>query len=148
MTRQSLIPLLKNILSNHREWFVTKGNSGVFADLSEENLEGGNFEDTVLVEASFQGSNLHKSNFRNSDLRGANFHDARLTQVQFQNSNLEETDLMWADLKGAMFDHARLAGAYLHGADLRETNITKDQIRFVYIDEDTLFPDFILDKEK
>ena len=147
MTRQSLIPLLGTILSDHREWFETKGNSGVFADLSEENLEEGNFENTVLVEAKFQGSNLHKSNFRNSDLRGANFHDARLTQAQFQNSNLEETDLMWADLKGANFDNVRLAGAYLQGADLRETNIKKDQIQFSYTDEDTLLPNNILNKK-
>ena len=55
---QSLIPLLTTILSGHREWFKTKGNSGVFADLSKENLEEGNFENSVLVEANFQGSNL------------------------------------------------------------------------------------------
>ena len=69
-----------------------------------------------------------------------------MTKVQFQNCNLEETDLMWADLKGSFLDNASLEGAYLHGADLRETNITKDQIRFAYTDEDTLFPNFILNK--
>jgi len=53
---QSLIPLLTTILSSHREWFKTKGNSGVFADLSKENLEEGNFENSVLVEANFQGA--------------------------------------------------------------------------------------------
>ena len=53
---------------------------------------------------------------------------------------------MWADLKGSFLDNASLEGAYLHGADLRETNITKDQIRFAYTDEDTLFPNFILNK--
>ena len=80
---QSLIPLLTTILSGHREWFKTKGNSGTFADLSEENLEKGNFANSVLVEANFRGSNLDKSNFKNSDLRGANFHDALLTKAQF-----------------------------------------------------------------
>jgi len=145
---QNLIPLLGTILPDHREWFETKGNSGVFADLSGENLEGGVFKDAVLVEANFQGSNLHKSDFRNSDLRGANFYDARLTKAQFQNSNLEETDLMWADFTGARFDHARLTGAYLHGADLRKTNITKDQIKVAYISEDTLLPDSISYKDK
>ena len=43
MKKQTLIPLLRNILSNHQEWFETKGNSGIFADLSEEDLEKGNF---------------------------------------------------------------------------------------------------------
>jgi len=141
MKKQTLIPLLRNILSNHQEWFETKGNSGIFADLSEEDLEKGNFENTVLVEANFQGSNLHKSNFCNSDLRGVNFHDAKLTQAQFQNSSLEEADLMWADLKGANFKNVCLAGAYLQGADLRETNVTRDQIQFSYTDEDTLLPE-------
>ena len=55
---------------------------------------------------------------------------------------------MWADLKGAIFDNASLEGAYLHGADLRETNITKDQIKFAYSDEDTLFPIFTSEQEK
>ena len=51
---QSLIPLLGSILSAHRQWFETKGNSGVFADLSEENLEEGIFEGAVLIKAIFQ----------------------------------------------------------------------------------------------
>ena len=125
---QSLIPLLTTILSSHREWFKTKGNSGVFADLSKENLEEGNF--------------------KNSDLRGANFHDACLTKTQFQNCNLEESDLMWVDLRGAILENANLKNAYLHEADLRETNITKDQIKFAYTDEDTLLPNCISNKEK
>ena len=60
---QSLIPLLTTILLNHREWFKSRGKSGVFADLSEETLEEENFLNAVLVEANFQGSNLNKSNF-------------------------------------------------------------------------------------
>ena len=55
---------------------------------------------------------------------------------------------MWANLKGAILDNASLKNAYLHGADLRETNITKDQIKFAYTDEDTLFSIFTSDKEK
>ena len=55
---------------------------------------------------------------------------------------------MWANLKGAILDNASLKNAYLHGADLRETNITKDQIKFAYIDEDTLLPNCISNKEK
>ena len=57
---QSLIPLLTTILSNHREWFKSKGKSGIFADLSEETIEEENFLNTVLVEVNFQGNNLNK----------------------------------------------------------------------------------------
>ena len=91
---QNLIPLLTIILSNHKEWFKTKGSSGIFADLSKENLEKGNFSNSILVEANFEGSNINKSNFQNSDLI--------------------------------------------------DTNITKDQIKFVFNDEGTLFPSFNL----
>ena len=119
---QRLIPLLANTISNHQEWFQTKGSSGVFADLSEENLEEGNFSNAILVEASFQGSNLNKSNFQNSDLRGANFHNAILTNVKFENCNLEEADLMWADLKGSIFDHASISGDLAWGGDKEEAS--------------------------
>lgn len=143
---QSLIPLLGKILAEHREWFETKGTSGTYADLSEENLEGGRFHGAVLVEANFQGAHLHKADFRQADLRGANFHDARLTQAQLQQSNLEETDLMWADLKGSRLERSRLGGAYLHGADLRETDVTPEQINLAFTDEHTLLPDGIQKK--
>ena len=139
---QRLIPLLPTILSDHQEWFKTEGNSGIFADLSQENLEGANFKNAVLVEANFQGSNLNNSSFKNSDLRGVNFFDARLTKVCFQNCNLEEADLMWADLREALFDYACLEGTYLQGADLRGTNITQEQVKLSRIDEDTLLPDY------
>ena len=98
---KSLIPLLKNILSSYREGFKTKGNWGVFAYISKENLE--------------------KRNFKNSDLCGAN-------------------------LKGATLVNVSLNNVYLHEVELRKTNITKDQIKFAFTDEGTLFHNCILNK--
>ena len=89
---QSLIPLLGTILQRHKEWFESQGRAGVFADLSEENLEGADFEGAALIEANFQGARLHKANFQRADLRGANLHDADLTQAQFQDCNLRHSD--------------------------------------------------------
>ena len=58
MKKSSLISLLPQILLNHKEWFESKGNRGIFADLSEEYLREGNFQNAVLVEANFQGADL------------------------------------------------------------------------------------------
>ena len=139
---QSLIHILGEILLLHREWFESKGNAGIYADLSEKNLQGMSFYGAVLVEASFQGAKLSRADFSKADLRGANLQDAQLTQVQFLNTDLAEADIMYADLKGARLAQAKLAGAYLQGADLRETDVTLNQINLAYTDKDTLLPSF------
>ena len=62
---QSLIPLLKTILSDHREWFLTKGNSGIFANLSEETLEDGNFNQNNFSKMISKRSKVQVLNINN-----------------------------------------------------------------------------------
>ena len=77
MKKSSLVPILPQISLAHKEWFESKGNSGIFADLSGEDLRGSNFKNAVLVEANFQGADLRGVDFENADLRGANLQDAQ-----------------------------------------------------------------------
>ncbi len=116
MKKSSLISLLPQILLSHKEWFESKGNRGIFADLSEEDLREGNFQNAVLVEANFQGADLRGAYFENADLRGANLQDVQLNGAHLKNANFEETDLMWANLENADLHNTRLDGAYLQGA--------------------------------
>ncbi len=95
MKKTSLISLLPQILLSHKEWFESKGESGIFADLSEENLREANFSGCVLVEANLQAADLSGAIFTDADLRGANLLEAQLKNTQLQNANFEETDLMW-----------------------------------------------------
>ena len=140
MKKSSLISLLPQILLNHKEWFESKGNRGIFADLSEEDLRKGNFKNAVLVEANFQGADLREADFENADLRGANLQDVQLNGAHLKNANFEETDLMWANLQNADLHDTRLDGAYLQGANLKNTDVTAAQIQFAWTDEDTLLP--------
>ncbi len=140
MKKSSLVSILPQILQTHKEWFESKGNGGIFADLSEEDLRGSNFKNAVLVEANFQGADLRGADFENADLRGANLQDAQLEGACLKNANFEETDLMWTNLENADLHNTRLDGAYLHGANLKNTSIAISQIEHAWIDEDTLFP--------
>ena len=101
MKKASLISMLPQILSSHKKWFTSKGKEGIFADLSEEDLQEGNFRNCNLVEANLQAADLSYADFTDSDLRGANLLEAQLKGAKLQNANFEETDLMWANLKGA-----------------------------------------------
>ena len=140
MKKSRLVPILPQILMSHKEWFESKGNSGIFADLSGEDLREGNFINAVLVEANLQGSDLRGADFENADLRGANLQDALLEGARLKNANFEETDLMWASLENADLQNTRLDGAYLHGANLKNTCVKISQVELAWTDEDTQFP--------
>ncbi len=140
MKNSSLVSILPQILLAHKEWFDSKGNSGIFADFSEEGFRGINFKNAVLVEANFQGADLRGADFENADLRGANLQDAQVEGACLKNANFEETDLMWANLENADLRNTRLDGAYLHGANLKNTCIVFSQIELAWTDEDTQLP--------
>lgn len=140
MKKSSLVSILPQILLSHKEWFESKDNSGLFADLSGEDLRQGNFKNAVLVEANLQGADLRGADFENADLRGANLLDALLEGACLKNANFEETDLMWANMENADLHNTRLGGAYLHGANLKNTCVKISQIEFAWTDEDTQCP--------
>lgn len=92
-------------------------------------LEGIDFSNTELQDASFEGGCLSSAN-----LTGANLEHANLTDASLQKANLTEANLRWADLTSAhlgfgRFDHADMTGANLTDAELwcaslQGTNLT------------------------
>ena len=113
---------ISKILERHREWLESKGEAGVQADLSHENLEGADLIDARLQNALLNKANLKRSELILADLRGAsllqaNLQEANLLGTQFQRANLQAANLR--DATGLV--SAQLAGANLLGAALPET---------------------------
>jgi hypothetical protein len=94
MRKISLIPILPQILSSNRKWFSSKGKDGIFPDLSEEDLQEGNFSNCNLVEANLQAANLSCSDFTDADLRGENLLETNFKGAILNNANFEGTDLI------------------------------------------------------
>ena len=84
MKKTRLIAFLPQILSSHKDWFSSKGEKGIFADLSEEDLQNGNFRNCTLVEANLQAADLSYADFTHADLRGANLLEAQLKGALLQ----------------------------------------------------------------
>ena len=104
-------------------------------------LEGTNFQDADLSDASLRGADLTGTSFRNANLeraclcgvftypsvdlsnanlRGADLRNACLWKAQLDQANLESADLRGTYLKGA-----NLSGANLKGCDLRRTVLSR-----------------------
>jgi len=122
--------------------FHLSGVDEIARDLSGLNLQGANFQKTVLAKADLETANLTgaklkgailwDANFQNAILEGADLETANLTEAKlkgadlrvanFQNAILVEANLEIADLIYAQFHKANLAEAKLKGADLRKAN--------------------------
>ncbi len=69
-------------------------------------LEGANFGEAVLRDASLAGAKLRFAKFVSADLRGADFSGTDLTRADFS-----DADLAGADVTGANLDEADFSGA-------------------------------------
>jgi len=69
-------------------------------------MNGCDFSEATLKEASLIGGSLRFARFVNADLKGANFRGADLTRADFTGA-----DLTGADVTGANLDEADLSGA-------------------------------------
>lgn len=113
---------ISKILEGHQEWLESRGEAGIQADLSRENLEN---ED--LIDAQLQNAILNKTNLRRSELILADLRGASLLQANLQEANLLGTQFQGANLQAATLRDAtglvgaQLAGANLFGAALPDT---------------------------
>ena len=71
---------------------------------------------------------------------------AYISKENLEKRNFKNSDLCGANLKGAILVNVSLNNVYLLEVELRKTNITKDQIKFAFTDEGTLFHNCILNK--
>jgi len=122
-------------------------------DLSEAELSGVDFSETVLTDIDFSGANLENANFQDAEfrrldfsdanLRDANlsgvkaetnlFTDARLGSADLSDAFLVESDfsganLMRANLEGANLDNANLSEAYLGGVTMSDVILYRADI--------------------
>lgn len=96
------------------------------ADLKKLNLDGMDFEDSMLRRADLEESSLRWADFELADLRGA---------------DLKRTDARNADFEGARLDGAELALADLRGADLSlAAGLTAAQLADSCLDGTTRLP--------
>lgn len=109
------------------------------ANLSGDNLAGGNFDkvdfykanlsNAFLEDARFQEAYMRNANLSNVHSKYVNFREANLLAVNFEKADLEKSYFARANLNGANFQGANLkevsfGGATLRGSDLREVNLS------------------------
>jgi uncharacterized protein YjbI with pentapeptide repeats len=110
---------LSEILEQHGDWLDSKGESGIQADFSRQNLEGAD-----LIDARLQDAVLNKTILKGADLMLADLRGASLLLANLQGSNLLGATFQQANLQAANFDGAtgllnrQFAGANLFGTVL------------------------------
>ena len=108
------------------------------AILSDANLDGSLFVDSVMPRCDFSRSKLNGCDFSGAKLRNSNFARAELKNSDFIDADLAYTDFFSADLSGADLRGANLYGSSFLMSDLTGTKITKDQlpqIEYAYFHE-------------
>ena len=111
MAKREHLAILSRGVVAWNTWRCQKpGEPPLLADayLEEAQLEGFDFQSSILT-----GANLFNANLTGADLRGARLDDSDLRGVRAIGA-----DFRGADLRNARFEGARLALASLQGADL------------------------------
>ena len=104
------------------------------ADLETANLTGAKLKGAILWDANFQNAILEKADLETANLTEAKLKGARLWDANFQNAILEKADLETANLtgaklKGAILWDANFQNAILEGADLETANLTEAKLK-------------------
>ena len=104
------------------------------ADLETANLTGAKLKGAILWDANFQNAILEKADLETANLTGAKLKGAILWDANFQNAILEKADLETANLtgaklKGAILWDANFQNAILEGADLETANLTEAKLK-------------------
>jgi Uncharacterized low-complexity proteins len=92
-------------LQSGRTIAITRGVNLDRSDFSNQNLKGVAFQQSIVRDANFKGSNLIGASFFDATLDGTNFEDADMTQV-----NLEMAQLSRANLKNAVVREMYVGG--------------------------------------
>jgi hypothetical protein len=143
--RELALDQLQQVLTEHRAWLDSDGQSGEKANLSHAQLQGVSLWSADLREADLSYANLQGADMDHARLRGANLRHAKMVAASLWQANLRDADLSYAGLQRAKLDHvdlsdanvrnADLTGASLWGAQLSETRlehavgITDDQLK-------------------
>jgi hypothetical protein len=94
-------------LQSGRTISITRGVNLDRSDFSNQNLKGVAFQQSIVRDANFKGSNLVGASFFDATLDGTDFEDADMTQV-----NLEMAQLSRANLKNAVVREMYVGGKW------------------------------------
>jgi hypothetical protein len=126
--RELPLDQLQQVLTNHRAWLDSDGQSGKKADLSHAQLQGISLWSADLREANLSYANLQGADMDHARLRGANLRHARMEAASLWQANLRDADLSYAGLQRTKLDHADLSDANLHNADLTGASLWGAQV--------------------
>lgn len=99
-------------------------------------LDGWNFSNIDLTDASFVGSSVSNANFENAIIKNVNFRDTNLTKEQFESTKsyaLKEVgkiDLSGKNLSGWNFSNQNMVGADFSKSDLTGADFTKARVQY------------------
>ena len=103
------------------------------SDFSKQNLKGVAFQQSIVRDSDFRGSNLVGASFFDATLDGSNFQDAVMTlanveMAQFNRANLHNTIMKEVYVSGAtLFEGV----SDIEGSDWSETFLRKDQQKYL-----------------
>jgi len=116
-------------LQSGRTISITRGVNLDRQDFSFQNLKGVAFQQSIVRDASFKGSNLVGSSFFDATVDGTDFEDTDLTQANFEMAQFNR-----ANLKNAVVREMYVSGSTLfegiksiENTDWTDTELRKDQ---------------------
>lgn len=126
MAKEHLL-ILKSGVRHWNSW--REKNPQIIPDLSLENLsgmqlQGVNFEGTILWVTDLSGANLCEANLFKAKCVMANFSNSCAVKAR-----LDSTDFSKADLEGADFSGTGLSGSNFYGTNLKEINLKNADLR-------------------
>ena len=120
-------------LQSGRTISITRGVNLDRQDFSYQNLKGVAFQQCIVRDASFKGSNLVGSSFFDATVDGTDFEDADLTQTNFEMAQFNR-----ASLKNAVVREMYVSGSTLfegiktiENTDWTDTMLRKDQTKYL-----------------
>jgi len=131
---------LHQALNSHELWVKSSGQSGVRANLANQDLSLANFTNRILSGASFQGATLSLAifdscvlddvDFSSANLDNATFTNAVVTNCSFYNASIEGTSFQDTALEGSDFTGVELEVADFRGASMATTKVDKPVYQF------------------
>ena len=120
-------------LQSGRTIAITRGVNLDRSDFSNQNLKGVAFQQSIVRDSNFKGSNLVGSSFFDATLDGSDFEDADMTlsnveMAQFNRANLHNTIMKEVYVSGAtLFEGVK----DIEGSDWSDTFLRKDQQKYL-----------------
>mmetsp|Transcript_61872 Transcript_61872/g.172939 ORF Transcript_61872/g.172939 Transcript_61872/m.172939 type:complete len:234 (-) Transcript_61872:635-1336(-) len=120
-------------LQSGRTIAITRGVNLDRSDFSHQNLKGVAFQQSIVRDCDFRGSNLVGSSFFDATLDGSNFENADMSMsniemAQFNRANLHNTVMREVYVSGAtLFEGVK----DIEGSDWSDTFLRKDQQKYL-----------------